>query len=138
MKKPNPKKYNTVMLIDDNDIDNFIDEKLIRAFDFAENVYIHTSAKSALESLKNLSLTQDKIPVELIPQYLFLDINMPFLDGFNFLDEFEKLDTQIKSMMKIVMLTSSVNPDDIEKSKKYPRVFKFIHKPLTEKILSQL
>lgn len=138
MKKPAPKKYNTVMLVDDNDIDNFIDEKLIKAFDFAENVYVHTSAKSALESLKNLSLTQDKIPVELIPQYLFLDINMPFLDGFNFLDEFEKLDTQIKSMIKIVMLTSSVNPDDIEKSKKYPRVSKFIHKPLTEKILSQL
>ena len=126
------------MLVDDNEIDNFIDEKLIKAFDFAENVYIHTSAKSALESLRNLSLTQDKLPEELIPQFLFLDINMPFLDGFNFLDEFGKLDDQITSKIKIVMLTSSVNPEDIEKSKKYPLVFKFIHKPLTEKILSQL
>ena len=126
------------MLVDDNEIDNFIDEKLIKAFDFAENVYIHTSAKSALESLRNLSLTQNKLPEELIPQFLFLDINMPFLDGFNFLDEFGKLDEQITSKIKIVMLTSSVNPEDIEKSKKYPRVFKFIHKPLTEKILSQL
>jgi CheY-like chemotaxis protein len=138
MKNQHPKKYNTVMLVDDNEIDNFIDEKLIKAFDFAENVYIHTSAKSALESLRNLSLTQNKLPEELIPHFLFLDINMPFLDGFNFLDEFGKLDDQITSKIKIVMLTSSVNPEDIEKSKKYPRVFKFIHKPLTEKILSQL
>lgn len=132
------KKYHTVMLVDDNEIDNFIDEKLIKAYNFAENVYIHSSAKSALETLRNIANTHDLFPEELIPSYIFLDIDMPFLDGFNFLDEYEQLPSKIKNSIKIVMLTSSVNPVDSEKAAQYSRIFKYLQKPLTEKMLSQL
>jgi CheY-like chemotaxis protein len=139
MKTKTPKyKYKTIMLIDDNEIDNFINEKLIKAYHFAENVYVHTSTKSALEYLKNVEVTLNDIPHDLIPSHILLDINMPILDGFHFLEEFEKFSLELIEKIKIVMLTTSLNPMDIEKSKNYKQVVKFIHKPLTENELSDL
>ncbi len=135
--KTNP-KYHTVMLIDDNEIDNFIDEKLIKAFGFAENVYVHSSARSALEALKILASVQMDLPDKLIPTYIFLDVNMPFLDGFNFLDQYDLLPANFKDSIKVIMLTSSVNPVDSEKASQYKQVYKYFQKPLTEKMLSQL
>jgi len=131
-------KYKTIMLIDDNEIDNFINEKLIKAYYFAENVYVHTSTRSALEFLKNIEVTLDEIPENLIPSHILLDINMPILDGFNFLDEFETFAPELKKKIRIAMLTTSLNPLDVEKSKQYKSVVKFIHKPLTEQELSDL
>lgn len=131
-------KYKTIMLIDDNEIDNFINEKLIKAYYFADNIYVHTSTKSALEFLKNLEVTLSDIPHDLVPSHILLDINMPILDGFHFLDEFDKFSPELKNMIKIVMLTTSLNPMDMEKSKQYKHVIKFLHKPLTESELSQL
>jgi CheY-like chemotaxis protein len=130
-------KNKSVMLIDDNDIDNFINEKIIKGFSFAENVYVHSSSKSALEFLKNLEILQN-VPAEFIPVYIFLDINMPIMDGFHFLEEFEKFSPRLKSLIKIVMLTSSLNQTDIEKVKQFKQVFKFLHKPLTEMNLADL
>lgn len=126
------------MLVDDNDIDNFINEKLIKAYYFAENVYVHTSTKSALEFLKNIEVTINEVPADLIPSHVLLDINMPILDGFHFLDEFEKFTPELKEKIKIIMLTTSLNPLDIEKSKAYKYVVKFLHKPLTENELATL
>ena len=117
------------MLIDDNDIDNFINEKMIKSSHFAENVYVHTSAKSALEFLKNISIL-NTAPPELIPSIIFLDINMPILDGFHFLEEFENFSEEFKSHTKIVMLTTSLNPSDLEKTKSHKNVIKYLYKPL--------
>ncbi|HEX8516377.1 MAG TPA: response regulator [Bacteroidia bacterium] len=139
MKTKAPKyKYRSVMLIDDNEIDNFINERLVKAYYFAENVYVHTSTKSALEFLKNIEVTISEMPVELIPSYILLDINMPILDGFHFLEEFEKFSEKLRNQIKIVMLTTSLNPLDTEKSKSYKNVVKFLHKPLTESELAEL
>ncbi len=126
------------MLIDDNDIDNFINERLVKAYYFSKNVYVHTSTRSALEFLKNIEVTMHELPEELIPSHIMLDINMPILDGFHFLDEFEKFIPELKKKIKIVMLTTSLNPLDVERSNKYESVVKFIHKPLTEEELSGL
>ena len=124
-------QHKAVMLVDDNDIDNFINEKIIKGYSFAENVYTHSSSRSALEFLKNLD-TLDNVPVELIPVYIFLDINMPIMDGFHFLDEFSKLSANMKSTIKVLMLTTSLNQSDINRVKSYKQVVKFLHKPLTE------
>jgi len=131
-------KYKTIMLIDDNEIDNFINERLIKAYYFAQNVYVHTSTKSALEFLKNIEATIHELPAELIPSHILLDINMPILDGFNFLDEFQKFAPELTKKIRVAMLTTSLNPLDIEKSKSYDCVVKFIHKPLTEQELEGL
>src|SRR5574339_586508 len=116
------KKYRTVMLIDDNEIDNLINQKMIEAASITENIYTHTGAKSAIEFLKNM----EKLDVanQVLPDIIFLDIDMPLMDGFQFLDEFEKLSETIKNHSKVVMLTSSLNPQDMNKAKKNQFVLK--------------
>ena len=136
--KPPANKHKIIMLIDDNEIDNFINEKIIKASLFSENVYVHTSSKSALEFLKNIETSKTLLAKDFLPTYIFLDINMPLLDGFQFLDEFEKFSPDFVNNMKVVMLTTSLNPSDIEKSRKYKSVVKFLHKPLTEIELGNL
>jgi CheY-like chemotaxis protein len=131
------KKYHAVMLIDDNEIDNLINQKMIEAADIAEHIYTHTGAKSAIEFLKNISKLID-ISKDVLPDVIFLDIDMPLMDGFQFLDEFEKLSDQTREKCKVVMLTSSINPQDINKSKKYSYVKEYINKPLSQQSLEQL
>jgi CheY-like chemotaxis protein len=130
-------KYDIVMLVDDNDIDNFINERMIRGCNFSETIYVNTSTRSAIEFLKNLSVNKNLRKGHL-PSIIFLDINMPILDGFQFIEEFEKLDPSLVEAIRIVMLTSSINPSDIEQSKNYKSVSGFIHKPLTEESLAGL
>lgn len=109
------KRYKTVMLIDDNEIDNLINQKMIEASAVAENIYTHTGAKSAIEFLKNMEKTG--VADQVLPEVIFLDIDMPLMDGFQFLDEFEKLGSVVKKKSRIVMLTSSINPQDFNRSK---------------------
>jgi len=117
------------MLIDDNEIDNLINQKMIEAASIAENIYTHTGAKSAIEFLKNMEKMElaDKV----LPDVIFLDIDMPLMDGFQFLDEFENLSPITRKKCKIVMLTSSINPQDFNRSKKYPNVRLYLNKPLS-------
>ncbi len=131
------KKYQTVMLIDDNEIDNLINQKMIEAADIAQHIFTHTGAKSAIEFLKNISKLKN-IASEVLPDVIFLDIDMPLMDGFQFLDEFEKLSDLTRKKCKIVMLTSSINPQDVNKSKKYDYVKKYINKPLSQSNLEKL
>lgn len=130
------KKYRTVMLIDDNEIDNLINQKMIEAAAIAENIYTHTGAKSAIEFLRNM----EKLDVanEVLPDVIFLDIDMPLMDGFQFLDEFEKLSTATKKKCKIVMLTSSINPQDFDRSKKYGNVKLYLNKPLSHDSIQKI
>lgn len=130
------KAYRIVMLIDDNEIDNLINQKMIEAANITENIFTHTGAKSAIEFLKNI----EKIEVadKVLPDVIFLDIDMPLMDGFQFLTEFEKLGNTVKKKCKIVMLTSSINPQDLSRSKKYPNVKLYLNKPLSHESLLKL
>jgi len=131
-------KYHNVMLIDDNEIDNLINQKMIEAAGICQNIFIHSGAKGAIEFLKNIEKLA-KGPLELyLPEVIFLDIDMPLMDGFQFLDEFDKLSDIIKNNCKVIMLTSSLNPQDMSKAKKNKYVLKYLNKPLTQDSLKKL
>jgi CheY-like chemotaxis protein len=135
IKKPKA-QYSTVMLIDDSEIDNFINQKMIEGFNFSDRIYVHTSSKSALEFLANFE--RSHLPEELIPEIIFLDINMPIMDGFQFAEEFQKTCPKIYDKVKIVFLTSSLNPVDQKRAMAVRGVYSFLNKPLGKDHLSKL
>ena len=126
------------MLIDDNEIDNLINQKMIESVNLCENILIHSGARSALEYLKNIE-TIKNIPKEaLLPEFIFLDVDMPLMDGFQFMDEFRKLSDDVKVNCKIILLTSSIDPKDMLKSKKDKFIIKYLNKPLTQDSLKKI
>lgn len=122
-----------VMLVDDNDTDNFISKRIIEITKFAKEVEIKNSGKSALEYLE-----QNKDNPEKLPSLIFLDINMPIVDGFVFLYEFEKFSETVRDKCKVIILSSSDNKRDIDKIVNNDHVIKFITKPLTEGALTDI
>jgi len=125
-------RYRKVLLIDDNEIDNFINERMITSSLFALEVIVKNSADLALDYLSKLTVQED------YPEIIFLDLNMPIKNGFAFLAEFENLSQELKSFCKIVVLSSSISPDDINKASTNLHVFKYVNKPLSEKYLEAI
>ena len=130
-------KFKSVMLIDDNEIDNLINQKMLESASVSERILTHTGAKAAIESLKNLEKLGSG-DQKFLPDLIFLDIDMPLMDGFQFLEEFEKLSEGIRESCRIVMLTSSLNPQDLSKAKKSKYVARYINKPLNGEALGKL
>lgn len=126
-------KIDLVMLVDDNDTDNFISKRIIEITKFANRIEVKNSGKSALEYLE-----REQNNVDNLPDIIFLDINMPIVDGFVFLFEFELFPQHLKDKCKIVILSSSNNKRDIAKIVDNEYVIRFITKPLTEKSLDEV
>jgi CheY-like chemotaxis protein len=122
-----------VMLVDDNDTDNFIHKRVIELTGFAKNIIVKNSGKTALEYLES-----NKNNLENLPDIIFLDINMPIVDGFVFLFEYENFPDQLKQKCKVVILSSSDSKRDIDRIVDNEYVINFITKPLSEEALEEL
>jgi CheY-like chemotaxis protein len=133
LKDTSAKTIDLVMLVDDNDTDNFISKRIIEITKFARSVEVKSSGKNALEYLR-----ENQNLIEKLPNVIFLDINMPIVDGFVFLYEFEKFNELVKSKCKVIILSSSDNKRDIDKIVNNNHVIKFITKPLTEIALDEI
>jgi CheY-like chemotaxis protein len=120
--------FETCLLIDDNYIDNFVTRKILEASNFCENIVVVRSAGEAIKSLSEGLVKPDAI---------FLDVRMPLMSGFEFLEEYDKIDMD-KENIKIFMLSSSLDPLDLRKSSDNKYITQFIHKPLTQKALEEL
>lgn len=113
-------KIDSILLIDDEYVSNLIISKYLGTLGFS-NIEIKTNGQEALSFFAENSKN--------IPTIIFLDLRMPIMDGFEFLDEISKADIDI-SRSKIYVLTSSINPLDMEKAKNYNLISGFIQKPI--------
>lgn len=120
--------YKTCLLIDDNYIDNFVTSRLLENSKFVEKVVVCQSSHGAIEMLREGLVS---------PDVIFLDLRMPVMDGFEFLQAYDELSID-KAGIKIFMLSSSLDPTDIKRSFDNQYITQFLHKPLTKKILEEL
>lgn len=118
----------SVMLIDDNQSTNFIHSIILKSILSPEQIIVHDMAEDALNYLKENNK----------PEIIFLDINMPGMDGWEFLEEYEKSQLSQDGSIIIVMLTTSLNPDDEKRIQNYRSVKGFENKPLTTEKLKEM
>lgn len=126
-------KHKRVMVIDDTAVDRYVAQHVIRKFCFAEETISMESAQKALDYLTNFTDQPDKLP-----QYIFLDIRMPEIDGFGFLQQYENLPDAVKTNCIIMMLTTSLDSGDHERAAKNKFVKKFLNKPLDRLKLEEI
>lgn len=120
----------TVFLVDDNEVDLFVQKRFIEMRKFAGNIVTFSSPSKALEVLTS-SPTQ-------IPGILFLDLNMPMINGFEFLERVRETSHEIFNQLRVVVLTSSNSQLDRDRAFSFSNVIRFIPKPLTSQGLDEL
>ena len=116
----------SVLLVDDDEINNFISIKLIKKALLNTEIMACLNGKFAIDQLVEI---QRNDPAKL-PDYILLDINMPIMNGWEFLDEYKRLNIDPQGKTKIFIISSSVFSNDINKARSYPLVKDFISKPL--------
>ncbi len=120
-------KFKNVLLVEDDPITVMVCDKIIRNTDFAEDVQ---TCHNGAEALKYITDTST------VPDLIFLDLNMPVMNGWDFLQEFEGL--KMDTAPRIFILSSSVDPEDIRKAGQFPIVENVISKPLTVEHLEKI
>ena len=122
-------RIGNVMLIDDSKIDNFINSKVLELSEKADIIQVYNNPVLALEYLKK---------TDIFPDIIFVDIYMPEMSGFDFLDEFSKLSVGKKKEIKVILLSSAYDNLEIEKLRRYSWLSGYVVKPLTYETLNTL
>ena len=120
------------MLIDDDSITNFLNELLIKEMDISEELIISSDGQKALDELYNRCILKDECP-----DLILLDVNMPVINGFEFLKRYNEMVFDNKSSIIIVMLSTSLNPRDKEKAETL-NVKDYLNKPLSKEGMNEL
>ncbi len=124
------KKLNCILLVDDDADDNFYHKIIIDEMNIVDKV---DTAMNGLEALAYLK-SEDQTP----PDLIFLDLNMPKMNGWEFLNEYKHLSAAKRAKVLILILSTSANPDDIKRAKEIKDVMGFETKPLSKELLLEI
>ncbi|MEO9894704.1 response regulator [Aurantibacter sp.] len=125
------KKLLNVCIIDDDDIHLYTIKRALKEIAIPQEISTFSDGEEAINFIKDNSDNSDALP-----DLILLDINMPIMDGFDFIEAFVEL--KIKKDIIIHMVSSSVNPNDIKRAKDIPQITEYITKPISPKVLEQL
>ena len=124
------KKLNSILLVDDDEDDNYYHKIIINKMEMVNKIAVAENGIEALAYLKD----EANVP----PDIIFLDLNMPKMNGWEFLEQYQHLTLEQKAKVLIVILTTSLNPDDKKRAEEIKDVTGFETKPLSKEILSEL
>jgi CheY-like chemotaxis protein len=125
------KKLNSILLVEDDEATNYISQMVIKKLDCAKHVQVAWNGADALDYIK-----QCEEHACLHPELILLDINMPGLNGWEFIEEYSKL--KEKTKVVVVMLSTSQNPDDRKRADNNPVIAGFRSKPLTPAVMEEI
>ncbi|MEX0813902.1 MAG: response regulator [Chitinophagales bacterium] len=121
-----------VMLVDDSKIDLFLNRKFLNVAGISANTLDFLSAKEALQYIEENAKYPDKLPL-----LILLDVKMPEINGFQFLEHYKKIKQNIKKDIKIIMLSSTIDPVDLNRARDNEHVFDILKKPLNPNVLKE-
>jgi CheY-like chemotaxis protein len=128
-----------ILCVDDDPITLMLCKMVIAKSSFASEIITAQNGEEALNYFDDLKLNNLGAEIKKYPSLVFLDLNMPVMDGWEFLDHFSKEEyTSAFKNTKIIVLSSTIDPNDIEKSKTYSMVLDFLSKPITKEIVENL
>jgi CheY-like chemotaxis protein len=129
-------KLKNILLVDDDEITNYINSDLLRTLDISENISIAANGKEALDYLNKAHSGEEGY---IIPELIFLDINMPVMNGFQFLEEYYYLVGQQKFTTIVTMLTTSLIKEEVSRALSMVNLVKgYIEKPLTAEVVMEV
>lgn len=115
-----------VALVDDDQIYQFTASKTLELTRSVQKIHSFAMAQEALQYLESHASAADQLP-----DYIFLDINMPVKDGWDFLEDFERICEKMAKPVTIYMVSSSIDPRDVDRAGKHPRIKEYVTKPIT-------
>lgn len=124
------KKFKSILLIDDNAADNRYNQIILEEMDIVDEIKIAENGVEAIKMLENNDQDQ--------PELILLDINMPKMNGWEFLETYKKLHADQDNKKIVVVLTTSMNPEDKKKADEISGVSEFNIKPLTPQMLEKI
>jgi CheY-like chemotaxis protein len=125
-----------ILCIDDDPITLMLCKKVISKSSFSHEVVTAQNGEEALHHFNVLKYTNDQAKKR--PELIFLDLNMPIMGGWEFLDHFTSSDYKEFNTVPVIVLSSTIDPEDLAKAKKYPIIIDFLSKPITQPMLEYL
>ena len=126
-----------ILFIDDDPITLMLCKMVISKSLFSKEIVTAKNGEEALKYFNTLKLAKTDAQLTK-PQLIFLDLNMPVMGGWEFLDSFSTVDYSGYNNTKVIILSSTIDPEDLEKSKKYPMVIDFLSKPISKEMLEYI
>jgi len=128
-----------ILCVDDDPITLMLCKMVISKSAFAEEIITAQNGEEALNYFDDLKLNHLGTEIPKYPKLIFLDLNMPVMGGWEFLDHFTKEEYRLAfADAKVIVLSSTIDPDDINKAKTYPMVLDFLSKPISKEMLEDL
>lgn len=122
-----------ILLVDDDITFVFLTKRIIKSTGINTKISDFNDSSDAIEFLKD-NVDQP----ELLPDVIFLDLNMPIIDGWGFLEEYTAIEPEIRKKISLFIVSSSISPHDFERAKQYSMVIDFIIKPLVKEKFTEI